>query len=188
MQLLLGLLPLIAFYVGESLYGLQAGLVAAIATSLLDVAYGRLVHGKVNRVVLVSTGLVVLLGGLSLLSDDERFVLWTPVLGDLVFAGVLLASLLAPLSALELALREQDPTVDIDAPMRRFLRGITVRFALNLLLHAGLTAWAVGQSRETWLFVSGPMQYVLMGLQGGLEVVLVRRLPPSARDADTDPL
>lgn len=179
-RLLLGLLPLAAFYVGEQWGGLRWGVVAAVLTSLLDVAWGRLVEGRVNRVVLVSTALVVVLGGLSVLSADDRFVLWTPVFTDLAFAAVLLAGVLfGPGSLLEVALAEQDPDAPIDPPMRRFLRGVSVRFAVNLTVHGLLTAWAVGRSRETWLLVSGPVQYVLIGLQMVVEVLLARRtLPP----------
>lgn len=188
MQLLFGLLPLVAFYGGEAYGGLKVGIVAAIVTSLLDVGYGWYANGKVNRVVLVSTALVVVLGGLSLLSDDERFVLWTPVLGDLVFGGVLLASLFTRESALEFALREQQPDTPIDAPTQRFLRGITLRFAINLALHAAVTAWSTTQPRETWLFVSGPLQYLMMGAQGLVEVLLVRQLPPLEERAEDEPL
>lgn len=179
MQLLLGFLPLVAFYVGETFGDLRTGILAAIGASLLDAAYGRWKHGRLNRIVLFSTALVVVLGGLSLLSEDERFVLWTPVLGDLVFATLLAGSLFTEGSALEIAMAEQQPDTPVDAPTRRLLRGVTGRFALNLLVHAALTAWATTQPRETWLFVSGPLQYVLMGLQAVYEVVAVRRLPPA---------
>ncbi|MCB9668303.1 MAG: septation protein IspZ [Alphaproteobacteria bacterium] len=187
MRLLLGLLPLVAFYAAESLWGMRAGVLAAVLTSLVDVAYGRFVDGRVNRVVIVSTVLVVALGGLSILAGDERYVLWTPVLGDGVFVALLLASLAASEgSALEIALREQDPEAPVDLAMRAFLRGVTARLSANLALHALLTAWSTTQPRETWLFVSGPVQYGLFALQLPLEVVLVRRLAP-ATDPDAGP-
>lgn len=179
-RLVLGLLPLIAFYVGERWGGLRVGVLAAMTTSLLDIGYGKLTEGRVNRVVIVSTVLVVVLGGLSLISEDDRFVLWSPVFTDLAFGVVLAGSLaLMPGSLLEVAVREQEPDVTVDPALRRFFRGVSLRFALNLGLHAVLTAWAAGESRETWLFVSGPVQYGMLGVQMLGEVVLARRvLPP----------
>jgi intracellular septation protein A len=176
-QFLLAILPLVAFYVGESLYGLKAGVAAAMGFALLEVGVGYWRTRRIQKMGLFALGLVLVLGGLSLVSDDERFVLWGPVIGDLVFAGVLLGSLLTARSLLEVAWDEARDEA-LDDVMRRFLRGLTVRFALNLVLHAAITAWATTQSRETWLFVSGPVQYGLFGIQIALEAVLVWRLPP----------
>ncbi len=195
MQFVLAILPLVAFYVAESLYGLKAGVAAAMAFALLDVGVGWWRTRRIQKMGLFAAGLVVVLGGLSLVSDDERFVLWGPVIGDLVFATVLLGSLFASRSLLEVGMAEaqaaqaEDGTepAPLDAVMRRFLRGLTVRFALNLVLHAGITAWATTQSREVWLFVSGPVQYGLFGIQIAFEALLVWRLPPAdADDAEAD--
>lgn len=174
LRVLLGLLPLIAFYGVESLYGLRAGVIAAMVLSVADLGVRWTWTRRIDRMVLFSAALVLGLGGLSLASDDERFVLWTPVLGDVVFAAVLLMGLRLKDSLLEVAAAEQDPELELGPEQRRLLRGITVRFAGNLLLHACLCAWATTQPRETWLLVSGPVQYGMFGLQFLLEIGLAR--------------
>lgn len=174
MRLVLALLPLIAFYVVESAYGLKPALIAAMALAVVDLGVGRWLDGRISRMTAFGAALVLGLGGMSLLSDDERFVLWTPVIGDVVFAGVMLGGLLLSESPLEIAVREQDPDAALDPWMRGRIRGLTARFALVLLVHAGLAAWSTGQPRETWLFVTGPVQYALIGLQVAGEAAWAR--------------
>lgn len=165
LQALFGLLPLVAFYVLEDRVGLSGAVAAAMAFAVLELAWHRYAHGRWNRVVAFSAGLILVLGGLSLVGDDERFVLWTPVVGDLVFAAVIAGAELRGTSLVIAALREQDPETDLHPEQERFLRGLAWRFALNLTAHAALTAWSTGGSRELWLFVSGPAQYLMMGAQ-----------------------
>jgi intracellular septation protein A len=168
--LISSLLPLVLFYVVDGWYGLRAAVVVAIAASLLEVGWSYRVQGRVPRMTLFTAGLVLVLGALSLGSDDERWVLYTPVLGDLAFATVLIGASLRGGSLLEAAIREQDPEADLHPLELRFLRGVTWRFAANLLAHASLTAWSIGQGKEMWLFVSGPVQYGMMLVQLGFEV------------------
>lgn len=175
MRLVWALAPLVAFYVVEAQWGLRAGVLAAMALGIADLAVGWLRDGRLNRLTLIATAMVVGLGGLSLASDDERFVLWTPVAGDLLFAVLLVGGLALPESWLEIAAREQDPTLELDDDARALLRGLTVRFSLLLVAHAGATAWATTASRETWLFVSGPLQFVMIGALAGFEVLRARR-------------
>ena len=60
-----------------------------------------------------------------------------------------------------------------------------MRLALNFLAHAALTAWSVTQPRETWLIVSGPVQYGMLGAQVAAEVAWARWGPGGA-DTDED--
>lgn len=172
--LLGSLLPLVGFYLIESTYGLTAGIVAGLVLALGEVGWSWWRRGTVPRTTLLFAGLVVVLGGLGLYSDDERFVLYGPVLGDLVFAAMMLAASLRDGRWLLALLAEQQPDLDPHPLQVRFLVGMARRMAVNLALHAALTAWAAGQSREVWLLVSGPVQYGMLGVQVVAEVVWAR--------------
>lgn len=158
-------MPLVAFYAAEAAWGLTAGIVTAMACSLGELAWRWFRHRQVDRMVLFSAGLVLVLGGLSLLSDDERFVLYGPVIGDGVFVAVLLVTLLRGQPLLVALARARDPSLADDPVRADFLTGITWRLAINLALHGAVAAWSVDQPREVWLFVSGPLQYVFIGVQ-----------------------
>lgn len=186
MQVLFALVPLVAFYLAESWYGLQAGVALAILFAVGQLSWDWFRHRRLNRLVVFGTVLIVVLGGLSWLSDDERFVLWSPVVSDFVFAGIIVVGTFATPPLQEVAIREADPTVDLDDDARRWLRRVALRFGANLALHGILTAWATTQSRETWLLVSGPVQYGMIGLQGIYEYLRARGTPRV--DASDDPV
>ena len=191
MRLLLALLPLVAFYLAESWWGLRPAVAVGVGLALVEVGYTRWAEGRWNRLTLGTAALVAGLGGLALLSDDPRFVLWSPVIGDVVIAGVLVTFLARGANPIAAAAEAQDPDLDLHPLEARFLEGIGWRFAGLLGVHAALTAWSVDQPRETWLFVSGPVQYVLMGLQLAGEMaygrlVVLPRVDAAISEATSD--
>lgn len=178
------LVPLLAFSLIEGWYGLQPAIVVAITLALGEVLWTWSREGRVPRLPAFSAGLVVLLGGLSLLSDDPTFVLISPVVGDVVFAAVLAGSVALGRGVLVTALEEQEPDRPVEPALARFLNAATLRTAGVLIVHAAVTAWAVGQERAVWTFVSGPLQYIFMGLQLGGEVLWARRYVLPALEDD----
>jgi intracellular septation protein len=169
----------VVFYLVEDTYGLTTALIASMAFTIGDLAVTWWRRGTVDRVALVTGGLVLVLGGLSLVSEDERFMLYSPVVGDALFAGLLALSVWRGRPVMVVLAQQQDPTLVDDAPRLAFLRGMTLRLAANLALHGVATAVAADADRETWLFVSGPLQYLQLGLQFVIEILWGRRtLPP----------
>jgi intracellular septation protein A len=174
MRLFLGLAPLVAFYLAESWYGLRAAVVVGMVLAGVELVWTRWTDGRWSRLAVLTAVLVGVLGGLSLASDDPRFVLLAPALGDLVFAALVVGMQLAGRNLVLVAVEEQDPDLDLHPLQRRYLDGLAWRFAANLVLHAAATVWSAGQPRETWLLVSGPVQYVMLGAQVAAEIAWAR--------------
>ncbi|MCB9680699.1 MAG: septation protein IspZ [Alphaproteobacteria bacterium] len=186
MQLLFALAPLVAFYVLEDRYGLRAAVAAGMVLAAVELAWTRWSQGRWSRMAVFTGGMVAVLGGLSLASDDPRFVLFSPVLGDAVFAALVAGGQLRGTNLVVAALREQDPEVDLHPLQLTFFDGLAWRFVANLVLHAALTAWSAGQDRDVWLFVSGPLQYAMMGVQVAGELAWARWVVLPAVEADED--
>ena len=181
------LAPLLVFYVVEDQWGTTVALVASMLFTAGDLAVTWYRQRRLDRIALVTGALVLGLGGLSLLSDDERFMLYTPVVSDALFTLFLAGSVLRRRPLLLVLAEQQQPALAEDPLRRRFLNAMTVRLAVNLGLHGLLSAWAVDQPRETWLFVSGPLQYLMFGGQFVLEVLWGRfTLPPEDDDSPAD--
>ncbi|MCL2022510.1 MAG: septation protein A [Betaproteobacteria bacterium] len=51
-----------------------------IPATALQILYARLKHGRVEKMLLISLALVVVLGGLTLLLRDETFIKWKPTM------------------------------------------------------------------------------------------------------------
>lgn len=101
MQLLIDFLPIALFFLVYKLAGIYAATAAAIAAALAQVAYLKARRRPVPRMLVVSTALLALLGGLTLILRDDTFIMWKPSLVNWLFAAVFLASLATRRSILE---------------------------------------------------------------------------------------
>jgi intracellular septation protein len=97
MKFLFDLLPVILFVAAYVTSGsIYVATAVIIPASIAQCLYVWLRHRRVDRMLLVSTGLVVVLGGLTLALQDERFIKWKPTVLYWLFAG---AFALAPVVA-----------------------------------------------------------------------------------------
>ncbi len=182
---LASLQPVLVFYVVEQLAGTRAAVLASLVSTLAEVGWTRWRHGHVPRTVALSGALVVLLGVPALLTDDPRFVLWGPTVGDVVFAGLLLGAHALGAPLLTGAAMEQLPEEDRQPVVRRWLDGVGLRMAAGLLVHAAVSAWAVDQPREVWTLVTSVGQWAILGAQLAGEVLWLRtRVFPALDAAD----
>ncbi len=66
--------------------------VIVILATVAQIAWVRLRHGKVDKMLWISLGLVVVLGGMTIALRDETFIKWKPTVLYWIFAVVLLVS------------------------------------------------------------------------------------------------
>lgn len=92
MQLLFDFLPVIAFFVAYKLANIYVATVVIIVATVLQVAVHWLRTRRVNPMHLVSAGLVLVFGGLTLLIQDTAFIMWKPTVVNWLFAAAFLAS------------------------------------------------------------------------------------------------
>ncbi|MEX2239534.1 MAG: septation protein A [Burkholderiales bacterium] len=90
MKFLFDLFPVILFVAAymwtDSIYIATAVIIPA---SVAQVAYVWFRHRRIERMLLVSMVLVLILGGLTLFLQDERFIKWKPTVLYWLFAAVL---------------------------------------------------------------------------------------------------
>ena len=82
---------------------------------------------------------------------------------------------------------QQQPDLATDPFRRRFLAGMTLRLAINLLLHGVVVVFAAGGERSTWLFVAGPLQYIFFGAQFLVEIAWGRLTIPPEDPSEAPP-
>lgn len=94
MQLLFDFLPIIAFFVAYKLANIYVATLVIIIATVLQVSIHWLRTRRVNPMHLVSAGLVLVFGGLTLLIHDAVFIMWKPTVVNWLFAAAFLVSLL----------------------------------------------------------------------------------------------
>ena len=97
MKFLFDFLPIILFFIAFKIPedpqdGIMLATVVAIVVSIIQVSYSWLRHRKVEKMHLITMGLIVVLGGATLLFQDERFIKWKPTVVNWLFALVILGS------------------------------------------------------------------------------------------------
>lgn len=92
MKFLVDFLPILLFFIAYKLYDIYVATAVAIAVSVIQVGWSWFRHRKVENIQWITMGLIVVLGGLTLVLKDETFIKWKPTLVNWLFAAVFLAS------------------------------------------------------------------------------------------------
>lgn len=92
MQALIDLLPVVLFYVAYKFSDFRTAIVVIMAAMAIQVTLTWLITKTVSRMTLASAGLVIVLGGASLLVQNDLVFKWKPTILFWIFALVFLGS------------------------------------------------------------------------------------------------
>jgi len=92
MKFLFDLFPVILFFVAFKFFGVFVATAVAIVATIAQVIWVRLRHGKVDNMLWVSLGVIVVFGGLTLALHDETFIKWKPTILYWLFSASLLVA------------------------------------------------------------------------------------------------
>ena len=92
MKLLADFFPVILFFAAYQLYGIYVATAVAIIASIGQVGYHWLTKHRVEMPHLVTLGILLVFGGLTLLLHDRTFIMWKPSVINWLFGLVLLGS------------------------------------------------------------------------------------------------
>ncbi|TDJ35705.1 MAG: septation protein A [Gammaproteobacteria bacterium] len=92
MKLLYDILPVLLFFVAYKVAGIYVATGIAVAAAALQAGWSWYRTGRIERMQLLSLGLLVLLGGVTIAFRDESFIKIKPTAVNWLFAAVFLAS------------------------------------------------------------------------------------------------
>jgi len=92
MKLLVDFFPVLAFFIAYKIFDIFVATAVAIAASLIQVLGLRIARRRIETMHLVTLGLVVVFGGLTLLLQDRTFFMWKPTIVNWLFATAFLGS------------------------------------------------------------------------------------------------
>jgi len=94
MKFLFDLFPIILFFIAFKLQGIYVATGVAIAASFAQIGWLWLRGRKIDMMLWVSLGIIVVFGSATLLLHDETFIKWKPTVLYWMFATVLTGSAL----------------------------------------------------------------------------------------------
>ncbi len=92
MKFLADFFPVILFFVAYKLYGIYIATAVAIASSVVQVAYGWIRNRHVEKMHLITFAILVVFGGLTIALQDRTFIMWKPSVINWLFGITFLAS------------------------------------------------------------------------------------------------
>lgn len=149
-----GILPVIAFTIIEEYYGTIAGLIAGMVFGVGEICWELYKHKKVQKITWIGNGMLLVLGGISLISSEGIWFKLQPALMEGLFALFCWGSLLFG-KPLIVYLAEQQGQ-QFPAIIKDKMWGVTLRTGLFFAMHTVLAVWAaVSWSTTNWALLKG---------------------------------
>jgi intracellular septation protein A len=172
-NLVIGFIPLFIFIAADEFFGRRFGeargtryaLYTAIGMGVLQALFILAKEKRLDKMVLLDTGLIILLGGVSIVSGNDLFFKLKPALVEFIMVIILgIVAFLNPRLLVLMTGRYMKGVELQDVHLKMMQRSAMGMFAL-FLLHTALIAYsAFRMSKEAWAFISGGLFYILAGL------------------------
>ncbi len=171
-KLLPGFIPLFVFIAIDEIWGTRAGLIAALAIGVAEMVWIWIQEKRFDKFVLFDTGLLVVLGSVSLLLDNDIFFKLKPGLVELILCAVLAVSAFSKLNIIGLMTQRYMKDMELnDQQMAQFRKTMQLMFFV-FLCHTILVFYAAFyMSDGAWAFISGGLFYILFAVVFGYEFV-----------------
>jgi intracellular septation protein len=92
MKLLFDLFPVVLFFIAYKMYDIYVATAVIIVATVVQVAYVYAKDKRVEKMHVITLVLILVLGGLTLVLQDENFIKWKPTIVNWGFALVFLGS------------------------------------------------------------------------------------------------
>ena len=181
MKLLFDFLPIILFFIVFKSYddmkqGVLAATAVLIVVTVLQLAWSWWRHRKIERMPLIAAVLAVLLGGVTLVLQDEIYIKWKPTAVNWLFGVILIGS--QYFGNKSLSERMMGEAIQLPKPVwQRF----NMAWALFFVAMGGLNLFvAFSFATDTWV------NFKLFGMLGLTLVFVVLQALYLARYVDVD--
>jgi len=89
MKFLFDIFPVVLFFIAFKFFDIYVATMVAIAATFLQIGWLWLRRRKIENMLWVSLGVIVVFGGATLLLQNETFIKWKPTVLYWLFAGAL---------------------------------------------------------------------------------------------------
>ena len=171
-KLLPGFIPLFVFIAIDEIWGTRAGLIAALFIGFAEILWIWIKEKRFDSFVLLDTGLLVVLGSVSIILDNDIFFKLKPGLIELILCIVLAVSSFSNLNIVGLMTMRYMKDMELNkVQMIQFRRTMRLMFFV-FLIHTALVFYsAFYLSDAAWAFISGGLFYILFAVIFGFEFI-----------------
>lgn len=165
LKFLPGILPIFIFIIADELWGTKVGLMVAITFGFIETLALWFKERRFDKFILFDTALLVALGGVSLLLDNEVFFKLKPAILGVLFCILIGVSVFTPKNfILSMSARYFKDIEFSEEQQTQFTKSLKVLFYI-VLFHTLLVFYSVWfLPKEAWAFISGVLLYILLGV------------------------
>jgi len=187
--LLPGFLPLLVFIIVDSFLGTEAGILFAIGFGIIELLVIYLKEKRIDFFVIGDTLLLVLLGLISILLENDLFFKLKPALIELIFCMLIGISVFSKQNLILNMSQRYMKGIELNNALRdNFNRSLKFMFWM-FLIHVLLIIYsAYFMSKEAWIFISGGLFYILFGVYFVFELIRNKIKANKFKDEEWFPL
>lgn len=115
MKIFFDLLPVILFFVGYKLFDIFVATAIAIGATIAMIIYSKVMHGKVEKALMINGVLISVLGGITLLLQDKTYIMWKPT--ALYWIGALVLFIMERFFSKNLIQQMMQKILNLPAPL-----------------------------------------------------------------------
>lgn len=175
-------LPLIVYFVIEHFFAFQMAIILTTVYGVGEFLFFYIKDKRVDRLILISTLLVVIMGGVSFMFESDSLFKLKPAILQLMgvfFLGYFWVTKKSVFSLMKDRLPKNRQN-QVTPEMEQYLNRVTRDMSIMLLLHTGLIVYAAYYlSTGAWTFISGILPYILMIGLMGIETYFYRKKGPN---------
>ncbi len=174
-KLLPGFIPIFIFIAVDEVWGTVAGIIFAIAFGLIYLIYNYIKEKKLDKFVIADTSLIVILGGVSILLDNDVFFKLKPALVESILVVILGYSGFSTNNIVLKMTSHYIKGVEFNnVQIKQITRNLKILFFV-FLVHTVLIYYSVYfMSNEAWAFISGALFYIIFAVFFILEYARTR--------------
>lgn len=177
LQLLPGFIPLFAFIIADELWDTKTGLTVAIALGFIELTYYWIRDRKFDKFILLDTLLLVMLGVVSIVLENDVFFKIKPALIGVLMCAILGVSVFTPSNIVLNMSKRYMKGIELNdtkyQQLRKNMKGMFWLFTGYIVL---VFYSALFMSNEAWVFISGGLFYILFGAYFLFEFVRAKLL------------
>ena len=164
-KLLPGFIPLFVFIAADEIWGTKVGLIVALVIGIMELGYTFIKEKRFDKFILLDTSLLIVLGGISILLDNDIFFKIKPAIIEAIMCVILAVSAFTRIDIVGgMSQRYMKGLEMSDEVQKKFKKTLKTMFWI-FTAHTLLVVYAAFfMSKEAWAFISGGLFYILFAI------------------------
>lgn len=158
----IGFIPLLIFIIADEFFDTKTALIIAVAVGIAEFFYYYIRFRQIEKFVLFDTALIIALGGISILLENDIFFKIKPALIEFIIVILLGIHSFSDKPLLLMMGKRYLKDMDMNEFQLKQMQKLTKLLFFIFLFHVGLIIYsAYYLSNEAWAFISGGLFYII---------------------------